>query len=194
MSDVDKDLVRQLVDAEISTENARRLIGMEKKDKGRFWTYLEVLQSRVSWSEKILLRLNDHLYVVHKPGGARVVKCDCGHEFGDYRENWKLHALINVRDNLEAFKEIYTPEPACPDPDLLEIREFFCPTCAVQLAVEAVTHGYPIVFEVLPDIDRFYREFLGVPLGDENPDWFQDRSSSVTASWRTKLPDAGKPL
>lgn len=186
MSEVDQDLIRQLVEARISHENAYRLIAMDRKDKGRFWSYLEVLQSRVTWRDQILLRLNDHLYIVRKAEGGRIVKCDCGHEFGDYRHNWKLHTLINVRDSLDSFKEIYTPEPACPDPEWLEIREFFCPGCQSQLAVEAVPHGYPLVFEVLPDIDRFYREFLGAPLDDESRDWYQDRSASITERWRAE--------
>lgn len=188
MSEVDKELIRQLVDGKISQENARRLISAPKKDSGRFRSYLEVLQGRVNWSEQILLRLNDHLYVVRTPAGGRTVKCECGHEFGDYRENWKLKALINVRDSLEAFREIYTPEPACPDPQWLQIREFFCPQCTAQLAVEAVPPGYPVVFEVLPDLDRFYREFLGTPLHDEHADWYEDRSTDVTRRWAGAMP------
>jgi acetone carboxylase gamma subunit len=189
MSDVDKDLILQLIEGKISRDNARRLIAMAKKDPGRFVRYVEVLQNRVPWPERILLRINDHLYVVRTPAGGRIVKCDCGREFGDYRENWKLHALINVRRTLAEFSEIYTPEPACPDPQWLQVREYFCPGCAAQLAVEAVPPGYPIVFEVLPDIDRFYRDFLGTPLDDEHGDWFQDRSVSVLQRWRDALPN-----
>ncbi|MBH2043473.1 MAG: acetone carboxylase subunit gamma [Comamonadaceae bacterium] len=185
MSIVDKDLIRQMVDGVISQENAHRLISMSSKDKGRFWSYIEVLQERVKWSDKILLRLTDHLYVVQKTTSERVVQCDCGHEFGDYRENWKLHSLIRVRSTHDEFKEVYTPEPACPEPEWQEIREFYCPNCQAQLAVEVVTPGYPLVFEMLPDLDRFYREFLGHPLTDESPDWYEDRTAKATAEWAT---------
>ena len=184
MSVVDKDLIRQMIDGEISRENAHRLIAMPRKDKDRFLNYIEVLQTRVKWSDKILLRISDHLYIVQKSPTGRVVKCDCGHEFGDYRENWKLHSLIRVRGTTEEFEEVYTPEPACPDPDWVEIREFYCPSCQAQLAVECVPHGYPIVFEVLPDLDRFYRQYVGAVLPNENPDWYQDRTTQVTAQWR----------
>ena len=37
------------------------------------------------------------MFIVEK-GDERIIKCSCGQEFGDYRENWKLKALINVLD------------------------------------------------------------------------------------------------
>jgi acetone carboxylase gamma subunit len=33
-----------------------------------------------------------------------VVRCKCGHDFCDWRENWKLH--VSVRDTPEALEEI----------------------------------------------------------------------------------------
>jgi acetone carboxylase gamma subunit len=182
-SSVDKGLIKQLVDGVISKENARRLLTMERKDKDRFWNYLEVLQERVKWKDRILLRLADHLYIVHKTTGERVVKCDCGHEFGDYRVNWKTQALIRTRDTIEEFKQVYYPEPACPEPEWQEIREFYCPGCLVQLAVEVVPPGYPLVHEMLPDLDRFYRDFMGRALADEAADWYEDRTAMAVAKW-----------
>ena len=61
--------------------------------------------------------------------GERVVKCDCGHEFCDYRENWKLQAKIFVRDTEEKMNEIY-PKLMSPDPEWQVIREYYCPSCA----------------------------------------------------------------
>ena len=183
MAAVDKDLIRQLVDGTISRDNARQLIRMDRKDHERFWNYLEVLQARVSWSDRILLRLNDHLHVVAKAGGGRVVKCDCGQEFADYRTNWKTAALVNVRRTHEEFAKVYSPAPACPEPEWLEIREFYCPGCQAQLAVEAVPPGYPLIHEMLPDLDRFYREFMGRPLPDESPEWYVDKTQEQTRAW-----------
>jgi acetone carboxylase gamma subunit len=51
------------------------------------------------------------------------------------------------------------------------------------LGVEVVPLGYPVIFEMLPDLDTFYREWLGQPLPDERPDWFQDRTLDVPAQW-----------
>ena len=186
-SQVDKDLIRQLVEGDISEDNVTRLQKMSRKDKDRFFQYVEVLQEKVPWDEKILLRISDELYVVATQEGGRIVKCECGHEFGDYRENWKLQCRIRVRKTLEEFKEVYDPEPACPEPGWQEIREYFCPgDHAAQLAVEVVSPGYPIVFEMLPDLDVFYRDYLGRPLPDESSQWYKDQTSNVTQSWRSR--------
>jgi acetone carboxylase gamma subunit len=182
-SGISKDLVAQLVDGTIDDGNANRLLRLPRKDKDRFFKYIEVLQSRATWPDRILLRLGDKLYVVRNANGQRVVKCECGHEFGDYRQNWKLGCKIRVRRTLPEMLEVYDPAPACPEPGWQEIREFFCPTCATQHAVEVVAPGYPIVFEMLPDLDKFYREYLGSPLPDEDPAWFEDRTEEITRDW-----------
>ena len=56
--------------------------------------------------------------------------------------------------------EIY-PRLAGPDTDWSELREYYCPSCARQLEVEALPPGYPVVHEFLPDIEGFYRGWLG---------------------------------
>lgn len=183
MEKVDKQIVRQLVDGDISPDDATALLKMNPKDPERFWTYLEVLQERVPWDDRILLRISEHLYVVRKQDGRRVVKCDCGHEFGDYRTNWKTECNIRVRVTESEFNEVYYPAALSPEPGYNEIREFFCRGCYAQLAVEVVPPGYPVLFEMLPDLDRFYREFLGRPLEDQWPDWYQDRTAEKTAEW-----------
>jgi len=183
MTSIDKQLVNQLVEGTISRYDARSLLKMETKDSDRFWTYLEVLQEKVPWDDKILLRISDHLYVVSKNKGERVVKCDCGHEFGDYRTNWKTEANVRVKTSLEEFEQVYYPAAAAPEPEWNEIREFYCPGCATQLAVEIVPPGYPLIFEFLPDIDRLYRDFLGKPLDDESGEWYQDRTAEKLANW-----------
>ena len=47
------------------------------------------------------------------------------------------------------------------DPAWQELREFYCPSCARQLEVEAVAPCYPVVHEFLPDVEGFYRGWLG---------------------------------
>lgn len=151
----------------------------QPKDDDRFDKYVAILQERVPYPEKILMPLGDHLNVVQK-GAERIVKADCGFEFGDWRQNWKLHTLVFVRDDRPKLEEIY-PGLKCPDPDVCEVREFYCPKCGVLLKVEAVPVGCPILFDALPDIDGFYREFLGRPLPDEKE--FKDRTYEVTREW-----------
>ena len=69
-------------------------------------------QEKVGWPEKILVPIGEHLYVVQK-GADRVVKCSCGYEFGDYRQNWKLNAVVYVRDTEESLDEIYPGPRKC---------------------------------------------------------------------------------
>lgn len=182
-SSISEALIGQLIDGTIDSDNVTRLLRLAHKDKDRFFKYIAALQARVPWPDQILLRLGDNVYVVRNAVQARVVKCRCGHEFGDYRENWKLGCRIRVRRTLPEMLACYDPAPACPEPGWQEIREFFCPDCATQLAVEVVAPGYPIVFEMLPDLDKFYREYLNRPLVDEAPDWYEDRTETVTRAW-----------
>ncbi len=52
-----RELIRQLVDGTIDQDNTERLLKMPRKDKARFFNYIAVLQERVKWSERILLRI-----------------------------------------------------------------------------------------------------------------------------------------
>lgn len=181
--EIGKELIRKLVDGTIGDQDVLRLQNAVKDDD-RFQKYIEVLQERVSWEDTIIMRLSDNVYVVKKEKADEIVtKCTCGHEFGDYRINWKLNCLINVRRTLAEMGEVYSPEPACPEPDWQEIREFICPTCAAQLAVEVVPPGYPVIMEFLPDIPGFYREYLGKPLASEGKYECSDKSLELTDAW-----------
>lgn len=149
------------------------------KDDDRFDVVVEMLQASVPWSERILVPLQEHLYVVESDDG-RVVKCDCGHEFGDWRRNWKLSASIICRDDEASLEEIY-PGLRRPNPELCEVREYICPGCGTLLDVESVPVGYPVIFDALPDVDSFYSEWLARPLADHYE--FEDRTDEITAGW-----------
>jgi acetone carboxylase gamma subunit len=159
-----KDVIRDLIDGNLPWQAAKPIMS-EFKDADRFAIYVEILQDRVPWKERILLPIGEHLYIVQKGEGAagRVVKCDCGHEFGPATESWKLGALVYVRDDRESLDEIYPGARKC-DPEWMELREYYCPGCKTQLEVEAVPPGYPVVFDFEPDIDGFYRDWLKKPL------------------------------
>jgi len=151
------------------------------KDTDRFQKYVSILQSRVDWSERILLPLTPMLFIVARDG-ERLVKCRCGHEFGDYRINWKLSALIHVREDAASLSEVYRGREM-PDPAWIQLREYVCPGCGSQLEVEAVPRGCPPDFELLPDLDTFYREWLGQPLPDEVE--YRDRTLERIAEWQS---------
>jgi acetone carboxylase gamma subunit len=142
-----KDLLRDLLDGKLSPERIRE-IQRAPKDPDRFAKIVAIEQERVAWPERILVCLQEHLYVVDKQG-ERIVRCSCGHEFGDYRTNWKEAALVYERDPQDG--EVYARTRAA-DPEFMVLREFYCPGCATQLEVEAVPPGYPFIFSFLPDL------------------------------------------
>ncbi len=164
MSSYDKKTLERMLKGELNWEELRPIIS-GRKDPNRFEIILQILQEKVSWKEKILLPLHDHLYIVLKDG-ARIVKCDCGQEFGDYRENWKTKCRIRVRDTLGDIEELYPKDMGC-DPAWMEIREFYCPGCLTLLDVENVPPGYPVIFNFLPDIDIFSEKWLGRKVPDK---------------------------
>lgn len=161
MTAYSKEVIRDLVSGQLPWPQTKRIMSAYK-DEDRFFKVLEVLQDRVSWKETILLPISDHLFIVQAKKG-RVTKCECGHDFGDYRKNWKLKANISVRNTEKSLREIY-PNNDIPDPKWMEIREFICPSCGTLHEVEACAPGYPILHEFEPDIEGFYSDWLKQPL------------------------------
>jgi N-methylhydantoinase B/acetone carboxylase alpha subunit len=145
------------------------------KDPDRFEKWVALLESRVEWEDPIVLPLGEGLYVVRKfddtgaPGrdaGAAagldslVIRSEAGHDFCRFDRNWKAHAPVFVRDSDELLREVYPAMAHC-DPVWMELREFYCPRSGRLLEVEAVTPGYPVVHDFLPDVEGFYRGWLG---------------------------------
>ena len=158
MAKYDKKTIERLIDGDLTWNELKPIIS-GRKDPDRFEKVLEILQEKVPWKEKIILPLHEHLYIVSK-NEQRIVKCDCGYEFGDYQENWKTKCHVRVRDTSEAIEELY-PKYMGSDPEWEELREYYCPGCFTLLDTEAVPPGYPTIFNFLPDIDTFYEKWLG---------------------------------
>ncbi len=135
------------------------------KDKDRFFKILEIYQDKVKWKDRILLPIGEHLFIVQK-NNQQIVKCTCGYEFGDYKQNWKLQSAILVRNQQEDLERIYPHSDVC-DPSWMEIREFICPGCGTLLEVEACSPGYPITFDFCPDLEGFYQDWLESPIPSE---------------------------
>ena len=154
----DKKTLERMMEGELPWEQLKPIISGQK-DPNRFDMIIDILQEKVEWNDLILLPLHEHLYVVAKEG-QRIVKCDCGFEFGDYKVNWKEKCRIRVRDTVETIEELY-PKYMGSDPEWQELREYFCPGCFTLLDVENVPPGYPTIFNFLPDIDTFYKKWLG---------------------------------
>ncbi len=116
-------------------------------EKDRLVAVAREEQDKVRWKERILVHLQEHLFIVEK-AGQKVVKCECGHEFGSYKTNWKLEALVYDRNP----KDIY-PGITGHNPEWCTYREFYCPGCLAQLEVEGVSHGMPFLFNVELDLE-----------------------------------------
>jgi len=163
MSAYTKEQVSNLVDGRLDWDTTVRMLSMPK-DHERFSQYLEVLQGKVAWPDKIVLPLGPHLHIVQAANSKRwLVKCDCGLEFCDYRENWKLYANVYVRDTEEAMLEVY-PKLMAPDTQWQVYREYYCPSCGTMHDVEAPTPWYPVIHDFEPDIEAFYKDWLQLPV------------------------------
>lgn len=150
--------IESILGGHASNDEVFRLV-VTDKDPDRFDVVLAYFQRSVPWPERIVLPLTEALFIVEKDGGG-VVKCRCGHEFGDYRVNWKVGARVSVRRTEEQFREIYPPFTHA-EPGWQELREFLCPGCTTLLEVEAVAPGYPVTFDALPDVQALYTQWLG---------------------------------
>jgi acetone carboxylase gamma subunit len=176
-----EETIKALIEGRLSKGDLHT-IRQAAKDPDRFDKYMSILQKRVPWRERILMRVGDHLFIVAKENGDIVTKCECGHEFGDYRVNWKLNALIFVRNTQDLLEEVY-PSVISPDADWCELREYYCPQCSTQLCVESVLEGYPIIFDFLPDLGTFYQDWL-----QRTADFateFKDRTGELLAEWKS---------
>ncbi len=164
MTSYPKEMIADLVDGRLPWRDLKRMMS-SFKDPDRFVKYIQVLQEKLGWEDKVLLALGPRLLITQTPDGSRRVRCGaCAHDFGDPRENWKWNAAIYVRDTAEAMQEVYPPGMHA-DPEWMELREFYCPGCQALLEIDAVPPGYPLIEDFKPDIDAFYRDWLGIEPG-----------------------------
>ena len=109
----------------------------------RFDKWLAVLQERVPYDDPIVLPLRRGPEHRALRRATCVIRCDCGHDFCDHDATtgssrpWCTCATA-TRPCARS-----TPRMAHADPAWNELREFYCPSCARQLEVEAVPPGYP---------------------------------------------------
>jgi N-methylhydantoinase B len=157
---LERDTLEALLDERLSRREVKD-IQSGYKDPDRFDKWISVLQDRVAWEDPIVLPMGEALYAIRRlSDGELVIRSEAGHDFCRFDENWKLHAPVFVRDSDELLGEVY-PKMAHCDPEWMELREFYCPRSGRLLEVEAVIHGYPVVHDFLPDIEGFYRGWLG---------------------------------
>jgi N-methylhydantoinase B len=160
---VGRTLERETLEAMLDERLSRREVKQIQsgyKDPDRFEKWVSILQERVEWDDPIVLPLGEALYVVRRSDGELVIRSEAGHDFCRFDQNWKMHTVVFIRDSDELLGEVY-PRLAHCDPEWMELREFYCPRSGRLLEVEAVTPGYPVVHDFLPDVEGFYRGWLG---------------------------------
>lgn len=160
MTNYPKEVIRDLLEGRLPWQETHQIMS-GYKDADRFEKYRSIVQDEIGGEDQVVLPIGERLVIV-RSGGELIVRCVCGHRFGDYRTNWKLGARIRVRDTDESLEELYPGRRKC-DPRWMEIRELICPGCATLLEVEAAPPGYPLMFDFLPDLDAFHEHFLGEP-------------------------------
>ncbi|MBA2764777.1 MAG: hydantoinase B/oxoprolinase family protein [Thermoleophilaceae bacterium] len=159
-SDMTKELLADLVDEKLS-RRAVHDIQSGHKDPDRFDKWVELLQERVGYDDQIVLPFGEGLNIVRRASdGELVIRTDGGHDLCAWNENWKMHAVMFVRDTDELYQEIY-PRYSHPEGDWMELREYYCPVSGHLLDTEAVPPCYPVVHEYVPDIEGFYKGWLG---------------------------------
>jgi N-methylhydantoinase B/acetone carboxylase alpha subunit len=156
------DMLRDLLDEKLSRHTIKE-IQSAYKDADRFDKWITILQERVPYTDLIVLPVGEALNIVRPQTGDLVIRCDCGHDFCSHKRNWKMDALVYIRNTPEAMLEIY-PQRAHCETDWMELREYYCPSCLRQLEVEAVPPGYPVIHEFLPDLEGFYEAWLQRPI------------------------------
>lgn len=169
MTSYTNEQIAHLVEGSLDWDTTFRMLSMPK-DHDRFRQYLQTLQDKIATNDRIVLPLSPHMNIMQDADTRKwLIKCDCGHSFCDYRENWKLHAVMYVRDTKEAMQEVY-PLMMAPDTAWQVYREYYCPSCGTMHDVEAPTPWYPVIHDFEPDIEAFYQKWVKLPLPERAAD------------------------
>ena len=157
-----QEVTRALQKRELSWGDLLKLM-REPKQASRFDETIAALQETVSWKEPILLPLGESLFIVAKNGKA-IIKTAAGAELCAWNENWKMKCRVIVRRSKADLAKVFPIEHLTIDSSLVELREFYCPKSGALLDVDCVPPTYPVELDFTPDLEVFYREWLGRPL------------------------------
>lgn len=157
-----QEVTRALLKRELSWTDLLKLM-REPKQASRFDEMIAALQESVSWKEPILLPLGESLFIVAK-GGKAIIKTAAGAELCAWNENWKMKCRVIVRRSRADLAKVFPTEHLTIDSSLVELREFYCPKSGTLLDVDCVPPTYPVELDFTPDLEVFYREWLGRPL------------------------------
>ncbi len=82
-------------------------------------------------------------------------KCNrCGHALCDANRNYKEGCNVYVRNPRTVHDPVIDGEwNFAPDPDLVLILEFYCPSCATMIENDYLPPGHPVVHDIDLDLD-----------------------------------------
>jgi acetone carboxylase gamma subunit len=156
------EVTRALLERRLAWKDLLKLM-REPKSAQRFDEVIQIEQEKVAWKEKILLPLGEHLFIVAKKGKA-IIKTRAGAELCAWNENWKMKCRIIVRSSRRDLAEVFPIDHLTTDTSLIELREWYCPLSGQLLDVDCVPPTYPVEIDFTPDLEAFYRDWLGKPL------------------------------
>ncbi|WP_078427661.1 acetone carboxylase subunit gamma [Alkalihalobacterium alkalinitrilicum] len=89
----------------------------------------------------------------------------CNHKVGPARKNYKEGLLVYARDPREVHRPILNPDlyeyTFSPDPNWLQIVEYYCPECSTMMEVEYLPPGHPPQYDMQFDIDALQERYKG---------------------------------
>jgi acetone carboxylase gamma subunit len=153
------DITCALVDRQLAWPDLLKLMRQPKSPK-RFDETIAAFQAKVPWKEQILLPLGENLFIVAK-GGRAIIKTTAGAELCKWNENWKMKCRVIVRRTQAELEEIYPADHLTIDTELVELCEWYCPLSGTLLDVDAVPPAYPVEIDFTPDLEAFYKDWLG---------------------------------
>lgn len=157
-----QEVTRALLKRELSWKDLLKLM-REPKSQNRFDEVITALQDTVPWPEQILLPLGENLFIVAKKGKA-IIKTMAGAELCAWNENWKMKCRVIVRRTRADLEKVFPAAHLTIDPELVELREFYCPKSGTLLDVDCVPPTYPVEVDFTPDLEAFYRDWIEKPL------------------------------
>jgi acetone carboxylase, gamma subunit len=95
------------------------------------------------------MRIHEYLEIATDEKGERQIRClRCDHRFCGPEENYKLHALVRVRE----LADVPLRSLRSGEPPFVRYQEFICPGCGTLLEVDAVCPALdaddPIVWDI----------------------------------------------
>ena len=90
MTSYSQEVISDLVEGRLPWHQTKRIMSAYK-DEDRFFSLSRGAPEAGRLEGTHPAADRQHLFIVQS-GRRRITKCECGHDFGDYRKNWKLAA------------------------------------------------------------------------------------------------------